>query len=1008
MLYKNTFKKIKRSLGRYLSLMLIVMVGVGFYAGIQVSVPDIRSTAQDYYQANSLYDFKVYSSMGLTEEDVEALQAIDGIQSLQASQQIDVLVEGEVIRFHQMDDDVNQPTLVEGRLPQTSSEVLGDMQTYQLGETITVSDDSFAIDEFIVVGLIDSSLYITDDYGMTILGTGKVSSFVMAMPEAFSVDVFTVLYGQLSDTIVAYTDEYQTKLDEVITSVERIQEDREAARLAMIVDEAKQEIAENEALLIQEEADGKVQLEEARLTLVTQQQALDQAATSLEANQITWQTQKQTALTTFTESKNTLDSNREQLVKALTAQGIDEQQLPELIETLKVQEQALEALLAQTSTEDSNYPTLQAQLETLKTQSQGLQTIQTNLETIDSNLKTLKTQSREFEKTIETTEASLQEGETQLKSHQLQLAAGWETWRENENEFTTKIAEAWAEIDQAKADVDQLKPPTWTIQTRTAIKGYTELDGSIDVVETVAQVFPLFFILIVMLMSSNSMSRMIAEERMEQGTLASLGYSNRQITSGYLFYALSATILGVVIGFFIGCLVIPPLIYMNFAYRLPTLNYQFDLTLLMICLVVGILLLSGVTLWTCRRELRQAPAILMRPLPPKQGQRILVERIPWLWKALSFNWKITLRNIFRYKKRGLMTIVGVAGCTALLLVGFGLRDSMQGIASKQYGDLLTYDVMVTLDDEVKSISSELAESLTQLGIDQEVLIKQNNLEINAHDLQDDVYVVVPESVEGFNRYYHLQDKETAIPLNLEDGAVLTQKVAQQLGVTVGESVTLRDGDGYTHTVTITAIAENYLGNYLYMSPEQYRQDFATTLTYNTLVSEQADTTNEAASTALMEVDHVIHVQFSDEVRAEVMETNASLDGIVILIVVIASLLALVVLYNLTSINISEREREIATLKVLGFQDQEANHFIYREALVLSLLSILIGLGLGNLLHGFVVSIIEGPGIVFFRTILLWSYLYAAALTLIFTWIMQQITGRVVQKIDMIQALKSVE
>ena len=819
LLIKNTMLKIKKSLGRYISLLIIAMVGAGFYAGIQATAPDVISVADSYYKNYRLMDFKIVSSMGLTDDDVSALKQIDDVNDCFGSYSLDVQSESGAIRIHAVEDKVNIVKLTDGRMPQLSTECVADGRIYNIGDKIEVTDNLDEIlrnTEFSVVGLIDSVLYLDKDYGSTTGGNGKLASFVFIDRDNFVLDTFTEIYVIAeTDNAVAYSKEYKNLTGILNDKLVEIKPDRENARYNEILNEASTAIAK-------------------------------------------------------------------------------------------------------------------------------------------------------------------------------------------------KATESDDKEAKAESALSAIERPKWYISGRNAAVGYNELESGIQVINVVSAIIPLLFIVIAILMTTNSMARMIIEERGELGTLTSLGYKESKIVFTYLLYVLSASGIGAVTGFFIGCRFIPPLIYSNFVFILPPLVINYSMITLGVILAVTCLLMTVVTVVACNKELKQKPAILMRPLPPKHGQRIILEKIGLIWKHLSFTWKITMRNMFRYKKRALMTVVGVAGCTSLLLVAFGLRDSMDGVAEKQYGDVLRYNNMIILREETSDISGELAELLDEEQIINPLLIRQSALKFEEDGKSVDFYLVVPHNDEIFDDYYSLTSVLDKRKIKLDDNSVIvTQRLAKVNKLRKGDTIKVKDTDNNSCALIVSDIAENYTSNYIYTNYAQYDKTFGEAATFNAVVSNLGGDETEL-SERLMDTGLAVGVTFTSEAIEKANDSTESLNGVIILIVVVASLLAAVVLYNLTAINISERTREIATLKVLGFRDGETNAYIYREALILSIVSIGIGMGLGVGLHRFVVELIELGALSLLNRIEWFSFVMAAVITMIFTGFMQIATHLKLKKIDMIESLKSVE
>lgn len=590
-----------------------------------------------------------------------------------------------------------------------------------------------------------------------------------------------------------------------------------------------------------------------------------------------------------------------------------------------------------------------------------------------------------------------------------QLDNGYSEYNKNLVQFNAEISSAQAKIDNAKNELLKIEKPKWYIYDRDNIPGYSTLKSGTDTITSVAAVFPIFFILIVILMTSNTMARMIVEERNELGTLTSLGFKNNHIISTYLLYVLSATVLGAVTGFFSGSRIIPNIIFSTFSkFILPPMVINYDIISLLFILIVSTALMTGVTLLFCRGELNQNPAALMRPIPPKHGQRILLERVRFIWCNLSFSWKVTMRNIFRYKQKVFMTIVGVAGCTALLVAGFGLRDSIDGVAEKQYGEIFKYNATIVLKNETQDISKDLENLFTKEKVENPLLIKQSAFQIQSDDNTLDTYLIVPEDENLFEKYYDLTSNFTGENVRLNDSeAVITQKLAETLKVGKGSTIKVKDANNKSYSVKVSDVAENYIKNYIYMNKNMYNKVFGEDISYNMIVSNYSE--DEAILTKhLLDDGSIVNVTFKEDIMNQVQNSNKSLNNVIIMLVVIASILVVIVLYNLTSINISERNIEIATLKVLGFTDRETNQYIYHEAFIVTIFAIGLGMLLGIGFHRFVIGAIEDDSTVYFKNIHLLSFIWSSLVILIVSVIMQVITYFKIQTINMIESLKSVE
>lgn len=577
------------------------------------------------------------------------------------------------------------------------------------------------------------------------------------------------------------------------------------------------------------------------------------------------------------------------------------------------------------------------------------------------------------------------------------------------NERTTERVDALIRNSNGTLSEKDFWGITWHFLTRDDfVTAYTILDSQYDQVNIIADVIPLFFILIVILMTSNTMTRMITEERGEMGTLLSLGFNKETITNTYLAYVLSATIVGAVIGYFLGTIFLPKLVFNCFPLNFPKLVYHFGLSTFTISLVISCALMIYVTVSACNKELKLSPANLLRPLPPKKGKKVLLEKVHFIWERLSFSSKITIRNISRYRKRGLITFIGAMLCTFMIMLGFALKDSINTVGSKQYNDLFKYDNLIVLNENIPEIDKDLKEKSNGL-IKNELLLNQTAYKIKDKANSLDAFLMVPENTsKQFTDYFTLKEKNSTKEIKLKDnGVIVTPKIKERFNLKIGDTITLESLNKQTFEVKVIGVTENYVSNYIYMSKDYYKKVFEKEIKYNVIASKNV-ASKEKIATKLLESDKVISINFQDDLLTSANESIEGLNSVIILLVVISSVLALTVLYNLTSINISERTREIATLKVLGFTDQESNAYIYRETFIIVLVGIIGGLLITPPLHNIVMSLLEVDHLIFLREIKIQSYIYSALLTLSFALIMLVVTYHKLKKINMIESLKSVE
>ncbi len=625
-------------------------------------------------------------------------------------------------------------------------------------------------------------------------------------------------------------------------------------------------------------------------------------------------------------------------------------------------------------------------------------------------------------------ESDIQVGESELSDAETELADGWADFFEGQQDLAQaraeadlefadaeeELADAEAELADAEAELADLEMPEWFVQTREAQPGYSSFENSVDSLRALAGVFPVFFFLVSTLVCLTTMTRMVEEKRTQIGALKALGYSKAAIAFEYLFYGSVASLSGAVVGAAFGITVFPIILWEAYSlmYNMPSLSLAIHPVYVPLSIGVSVLSTAGATLAACLGELHSVPAMLMRPKAPRAGKRILLERIPFLWKRMNFIQKVTSRNIFRYKKRFLMTIIGVAGCTALLLTGFGLNDTIGRVIPLQFEKINNYDATIILSEPSSSQEdSQLNETLSTFG--EGLYFDQYSVEVDFEDKTSGnmaVYLFVPEQTQQLQDFLRFYDPQTEEPFYLGDteGVVLTQKLADVLGIQAGDTATLYYDDAPLQ-VPVAAIAENYFSNYVYITPEFYENIFGKNPEFDSVWLKTAeDVETQTALEAILQDDNVLGALDTVDFRREFSDMMSGLDAVVLLAIVSAGALGVVVLYNLTNINITERTREIATLKVLGFYPREFAAYIYRESFFLTLLGSLFGLLLGVALHRFVMQAAMVDDLLFSPYIAPGSYFLSVVFTLFSLAIVDALMLRNLYKIDSIESLKSTE
>lgn len=621
------------------------------------------------------------------------------------------------------------------------------------------------------------------------------------------------------------------------------------------------------------------------------------------------------------------------------------------------------------------------------------------------------------EKEITDNEKKLQDAAKDLKKGEKDLADGKKEYEDAKKDAEDEIAENQQKLDDAKKELEDLEMPEWMVTDREALPEYTDYGDNADRLRNIGQVFPVIFFLVAALISLTTMTRMVEEQRTQIGTLKALGYKKSAIAAKYICYAFFATLLGSVLGMLIGEKIIPYIIitaygimYHNVANTI-SIDYQPGFAL--IASAASVVCTVGATLFASGKELQETPASLMRPPAPKEGKRVLLERLTFIWKHLSFSWKSTIRNLFRYKKRLIMTVFGIAGSMGLMLVGFGIQDSISDIAAIQYRELQHYDGMVIEDSD--ATEEEHAELFEYMKENEQIAhcnrVQMTKISAPKGSSNISIYLFVPESLSEFAKDVTLKNRITGETYELTDeGAAISEKTASLLGLKVGDMIPLKKGDK-EYKVRVAVITENYMSHYLYMTPRVYEQTFGEKPEYENIVftmQEDCKDDLEMAGSRILANPGALSISYTSSLASQVDRMLSTLDAVILVLIVSAGMLAFVVLYNLNNINITERQRELATLKVLGFYDGEVSQYVLRENVILTVLGIMFGAVFGILIHRYVITTVEVDAVMFGRNIKPLSFLYSGILTSIFSIVVNGVMHFKLKTIDMVESLKSVE
>ena len=1010
-LLKDSIKEIKNTYKRFLSILVMAFLGVGFFAGMRAASPDMVDTIDQYYKESQVYDIKILSTLGLTNDDIDALSEIDEIENTVGTYETEGKIEidnKEIITKIMSVEKLNKPILLQGNLPKTQNECVVEdsfltANHKSIGDTIEVEAEKTKNDEgeeveylnkniLKIVGTVKSPLYISRDRGTSSLGSGKIDYYIYVPKENIKAnEIYTNIYIKLknSENYTTSSEKYEEYIAEVKEKIEAIKEEREKARHDKLVDIATRKVKEAEEKLNENKQNAQQQIEEAK-------QEIENGKNKIEKAEVKLNSSKKEADTKFKSAYNQIQMAKEFIFQNETQLNQKEQEAGQQITELEIKKQELQT---QFDTIENNLTQLETQYNQIKDNpniseeqkqmlenkiqmlKQSKQTIKAGIEQINNGITTgkqeienAKTQlqnakneltkkEKQYEATKTATYSSLENAKIEIEKSKTELEKGEKELEEKQEEFKDKIADAESKLIDSREKIANIENPTWYVLDRYSNTGYNSFIQDTESIENISKVFPIVFFMVALLISLTSMTRMVEEQRTQIGTLKALGYNKLQIASKYVIYAGLACVIGGVLGMSVGFVLLPQIIWTMYQmmYQMTdNIHISFNIIiggmgLLLICVCI-----IGATIYAVLKELVQTPSTLMRPKAPKMGKRVLLEKIPFIWKRLSFSQKVTVRNIFRYKKRFLMTIIGILGCTALIVVGFGVRDSIRCIMPNQFEKVFNYDMQIGLknglEDEQKQKYIISLQEKTELEKVVETYMTSNIAKNQENE--EDVQIIVPKEPKDLDEVINLTDVKTGEKVQLEENAIcLTDKVAELLNVKQGDTITLKDSKDKERQVKISNIVENYVYHYVYMSRITYENLYGENYNTNMLFTKNNNLSKEQETnlaTEIMNQSEVASISRNSSIMNLLDDTMKSLNYVVIILIVSAGLLAFVVLYNLSNVNISERIRELATIKVLGFYDKEVYSYVTRETVILTAIGIVLGLIGGYFLNYFII------------------------------------------------------
>lgn len=1068
---KEILREIKSSSGRFLSLFFIVAISVAFFVGVNASVPIMKTSADKYFDDYNMMDIKVVSTLGLTQDDISAISNIDGVEGVFGAKTYDALhidqKNQNVYRLLSFDqnlenndvNNLNKPRLMQGRMPKEENEIvveqkiiqtngnknaqIGDKISFTSGDDVPLSK-SLKIDEFTVVGLVQSPVYMTLTKGESKIGSGVIDTYAFLNDSVFLQKELSEIYIRVkgANVVNTFSEDYFDIIKPVQNSLESIGIAQSEIRLQSIKNEAQAKIDEGYVEIEKKNKELQSGLGEAREKINSSEKQLNEAISRFEnekkqaneqlVNSKVQLKQAQEGLLTLNTNKEMLKQNlivlkstREEKLSQLDLsiqnyqnqnksiqeridQGvINPEELASLNELLKANNEAIQLL---NTTKANSIVAFENQKNELNNQINIIQSKIIEVTTlISSSQKALEEGEKAATSKLDLAGIELDKAKQEIEKAKIELA-------KSESEGTEKILEGKAELKSSSSSIDNIEQGKWFVLDRTMQEAYAKYEQSANQMSNIAIVFPVFFFLVAALVCLTTMTRMVDEQRLEIGTMKALGYGQMFIASKYLVYAGVASMTGGIFGAIIGMYLFPTVIYnaWSIEYALPAVTIQFQYGISVVAIILNSAVTLTATYFACKNELRDVPSQLMRPKAPKKGKRILLERIKHVWKHLSFMHKVTARNVFRYKKRFLMTIIGISGCSALLLAGFGIQDSIGTIVTKQYEEIFKYHA--TLKYKSDSSEEDIKKHIEIMATNPNVDICEPIAQIRGKTILDDnessVSIFVVSDENALKQFIDIRNLNTKKPIDIpEDSVIIDLRLSEILGKGVGDKLIIKNENDQQREVVVGGINENYVSHIIYMSDNYYEKVFNEKAKSQHLLIKMKDynTNNETLlGKEVLENDNVDSISYYSGLKESFSNTIESLTIVVFVLVVSAGCLAFVVLYNLSSVNISERTREIATIKVLGFYDNEVSKYVNRETILLTIIGGAAGLILGIGLHRLIIQTVEMENIMFGRNIVWISFVISFVITIIFALIVNLVMRRRLKKIPMVESLKSVE
>lgn len=1031
MFHKDTFRLIKKTFKRFFSLLMIVLIGVAFMMGLLSTREIMEKNVDSYADECHLQDIQLFSSYGFGEDDVRAIEDLEYTDLVFASKMTDAYAESRsgsihVARIEETERNIGRFMLIEGRMPEAPDEVLmldnsmnkGSMRTggtYRLFLDGGDISQTLSTDTFTVVGIVK-----TPDHMAKTLGTGTMKNLdlemvLYALPEVFKADYYTTVYFTVkgADALQMFEQDYKDFVQEAADEFASFAKRQQEVRKASLIAEYSSKIEDGERQLAEQKEEGQRQLDEAKQQLEDARVQILAAETQIGSIN--------TALDTLLARQHSLRADyyngsgpvydRIAQIESEDAEGRDFTTIYAAVAADYASVLAMDNMIegpdetlaeALTQTKENIVNKYDRDLAEINTEYAQLFRDKLYYDALGNEVYLANLAENRLREELGKVTDALTSGRAQYEYGLIKYKEGVET-------FNTEIEKAELEIRKAKQDLSELPAASWMILNRDSHYSSAMYTQNAKQMGAIGISLPFLFFLVAALVCLTTMTRLIDEQRGQIGIFRALGFSKGKIISKYVIYALSATFIGSVIGIFTGMAIFPTVIYETWRlmYDLPERVIFFPIKNVVICFLAFSVLMAGVTTYVANKSLREMPSQLMRPKAPKSAKKILLEKIPFIWKRLSFTGRITARNLIRYKVRALMTIIGVAGCTGLLVLGWGIKDSIKDVVSIQYGRIFNYDYTIALDnsraaqDVLDALGKDLSNTKTvpYMNYSSKVYLENSDPAIN---------VVVIDARDGSD-VLDLRETDKTTPIRIKNsGIIVSEKFAKTNNIREGDYITFESASGLKAKAKVNAVCEMYFQHYIFISETQYDMLFSEPVRYGAIAVKNSEESASEVSALVKDIPGYSSIGDFSGFEKQFNTMLEALDYIILVIIITAGSLAFVVLINLTQVNISERIREIATLKVLGFHNVEVSSYIYKEIFLLTLIGGALGLPLGVVEHRFIMGVINMEMIMFGTQVKLPSFLYAFAVTIVFTLIVMLLMLKDLRRVEMIESLKSVE